>query len=168
MSKAIQSYLTTNQNLPEHLINQLIQARLKKPDCAINGWVLEGFPLNQSQINLLAAMRIRPNVVIQINQKPEKAAERYSKKKIDPQTGKAYNLAIELVKDMEIKERLVKADQDNQQYISNGFDYFNTNLTHLEDFFGDDIETVDAFNMTVEETTDYLSDIVFKRHLKIQ
>ena len=55
-------------------------------------------------------------------------------------TGKAYNLSIELIKDMEIKQRLVKADEDNEHYIQNGFNYWNANLTYLEDCFGDDIE----------------------------
>jgi adenylate kinase family enzyme len=61
--KAVTPWLNQNVNMPEQIINQLVQKRLKQPDAVLNGWVLEGFPMNLSQINLLTAMRCMPDVV---------------------------------------------------------------------------------------------------------
>ena len=32
------------QDIPDNIVNQLIEKRLKQSDCRVNGWVLEGFP----------------------------------------------------------------------------------------------------------------------------
>jgi adenylate kinase len=61
--KAVTPWLNQNVNMPEQIINQLVQKRLKQPDAVLNGWVLEGFPMNLSQVNLLTAMRCMPDVV---------------------------------------------------------------------------------------------------------
>lgn len=84
----------------------------------MNGWVMEGFPISKSQVNLLAALRIKPKIVILLEQTPLKAAEYYTKKKVDPENGNIYNLAYDLIKESRIKERLVRCDQDNDTYIT--------------------------------------------------
>jgi adenylate kinase family enzyme len=40
----VEPYLLKNVNMPEQLINQLVQQKLTSSDCRMNGWVLEGFP----------------------------------------------------------------------------------------------------------------------------
>ena len=67
VSAQIRTYLITNSDLPEAIINHLLQERLQRPDCLMNGWVLEGFPQNLTQVNLLSAMRINPNLVVQLD-----------------------------------------------------------------------------------------------------
>jgi len=53
LSAIIQPYLTYKCNMPEALINQLVQQKLNSSDCRVNGWVMEGFPNTQGQIHLL-------------------------------------------------------------------------------------------------------------------
>lgn len=37
--------------VPDNIINSLIEDRMKQADCQLNGWVLEGYPTSENQIN---------------------------------------------------------------------------------------------------------------------
>jgi adenylate kinase family enzyme len=38
----------------------LVNERLSKPDCRLNGWILDGCPFNLKQIQLLRDLKIEP------------------------------------------------------------------------------------------------------------
>jgi len=42
----------------------LVRDRLDRPDCRINGWILEGCPLSVQQIKSLKEFQITPQVVV--------------------------------------------------------------------------------------------------------
>jgi len=48
----------------DRIVSQLITERLKKPDCQINGWVLDGYPTSQSQIEELVKVGLSPQLVV--------------------------------------------------------------------------------------------------------
>ena len=52
-------------------------------------------------------MRIEPSIVINMNVTQQTFLDRINKKKQDPVTGLHYNLGTQLVKDIEVKDRLV-------------------------------------------------------------
>jgi adenylate kinase len=83
--------------VPEAIVNQLVEQRLAQPDCRVNGFVLEGFPVNQSQLNHLTAMNANPSIIIQLDQTETEAVKRLSKRRIDPETGANYNINIDLL-----------------------------------------------------------------------
>lgn len=97
LSNAIKPYLDQGANLPEALIDQLVQKRLTDPDCVMNGWVLEGFPQTEGQLNLLTSLGIKPSIVFQMDIGIDEAKFRFAKKKIDPKTGCEYNLGTALI-----------------------------------------------------------------------
>ena len=66
--------------------------RLKQSDCKVNGWILEGFPKSKGQINALKSMRIKPSNILVLDQPEEESVRRLSNRKIDPLTGKVYNM----------------------------------------------------------------------------
>lgn len=43
-AKYIKRHLESGGLFPEEIINQLVEMRISKPDCRINGFVLEGYP----------------------------------------------------------------------------------------------------------------------------
>lgn len=142
LGPALSMYLNNNSNMPEMLVNQLVQFRLKQSDCSMYGWVLEGFPVTLGQLNLLQAMKVTPNVVIQVNQRKDDAEARYSKKKVDPITGQVYNLGLTLV-DNDVRDRLKPAGHTHE-FVTNGFAQWDENLVHLEDYFGEAISQVNG------------------------
>jgi len=80
-------------------------------------------------------MRINPSIVIHMDIKQQASCDRLGKKKIDPVTGCEYNLGTQLVKDVDVKARLVNAKEDNRDYVKNGFSHWSTHLTALEDLY---------------------------------
>lgn len=40
--------MDTGMQIPDEIVNGLIEKRLKQSDCKVNGWVLEGFPYTKS------------------------------------------------------------------------------------------------------------------------
>jgi len=38
----------SGERIPDDIILRLVDNRLKKSDCRVNGWVLDGFPENEA------------------------------------------------------------------------------------------------------------------------
>jgi adenylate kinase family enzyme len=49
------------------LIIDLVKTRLEKPDCKINGWILDGCPTTNEQIAALNDLGIMPSLVITLD-----------------------------------------------------------------------------------------------------
>lgn len=92
--KLISSSLDSGQLVPDSLVLPLVEQRLKQSDCRVNGWVLDGFPQTEAQINLLKSLKIRPSLVCLFEQPEEESIRRLNNRRIDPQTGVYYNLEI--------------------------------------------------------------------------
>ena len=62
-SKIILSYLEKNDLVDDKFLLKLIEERLFSSDCMINGWILTGFPMSESQINFMEKMtpEIKPS-----------------------------------------------------------------------------------------------------------
>jgi adenylate kinase len=63
LAKVITAAMNDGKLVPESIIIPLVEQRLKQSDCRVNGWVLEGFPQNEAQINLLRSLKITPSLV---------------------------------------------------------------------------------------------------------
>ena len=50
--------------VPDEVVIDLVNERLSKPDCRLNGWILDGCPFNLKQIALLRDLKIEPQKVI--------------------------------------------------------------------------------------------------------
>mgnify|MGYP000630963261 CR=1 FL=1 len=50
--------------VPDEIMLRLIDGRLRQSDCRINGWVLDGFPQSERQVNLLNAIGIKPSIAV--------------------------------------------------------------------------------------------------------
>ncbi len=48
---------------PENLL-RVIDERINQSDCRVNGWVLDGFPQNEAQVNLISSMNVKPSLVV--------------------------------------------------------------------------------------------------------
>lgn len=50
--------------LPDDMIIDLVSDRLSKADCRINGWILDGCPMNINQIKQLNELQFLPQLVV--------------------------------------------------------------------------------------------------------
>jgi adenylate kinase len=46
--KIISACFDSGKDIPDEIINPLIEKRLKQSDCRVNGWVMEGFPYSKA------------------------------------------------------------------------------------------------------------------------
>ncbi len=54
--------------VPDDMVITLVQERLDKPDCKINGYILDGCPTTNEQILKLAELGIVPSLVVALSQ----------------------------------------------------------------------------------------------------
>jgi adenylate kinase family enzyme len=79
------------------LIIDLVKTRLDKPDCKINGWILDGCPTTTDQISRLNEYGIIPSLVITLDQSDSSVYEKIEQRRFDPIECKHYNLLQDYV-----------------------------------------------------------------------
>ena len=48
LAKVITAAVNSGKLVPESIVIPLVEERLKRSDCRVNGWVLEGFPQSEA------------------------------------------------------------------------------------------------------------------------
>lgn len=101
--------------VPDQIINTLVEERLLQSDCRVNGWVLEGYPITESQINHFKSMNLKSTVSILLDLEEREAVKRLKERRVDPETGNFYNLKLIKMQDPLIGEQLLKARKASDQ-----------------------------------------------------
>ena len=127
--------LEKGEPIPDEIILRLVDARLRQSDCRVNGWVLDGFPENEAQVNLLRAMRIQPSLVVIFEQPVEESVRRLMNKRIDPQTGITYNTEVNPPKSEIVNSRLVQQKEDQESNVRKRYVAWNSNISNLEEAY---------------------------------
>jgi adenylate kinase family enzyme len=111
--------MISGQLLPDHLVNNLVQDRLSQPDCKVNGWVLEGYPMSVSQFNQLKALNVKPTATILLQQDEQDCTMRLKDRRVDPYTGISYNTKLVKLKDPHLQSVLHEAlKAGNEQKVA--------------------------------------------------
>jgi adenylate kinase len=121
--------------VPDHIINTIIEKRLRQSDCKVNGWVMEGFPYTKAQLNLLKAMKLKPSVAFFFDTTEEESLKRVGNRRVDPMTGMVYDLELNPPADQAIAARLTQMNADSAVVIKNKFTQFKRESVQLEDAF---------------------------------
>jgi len=122
LGAVIESYLKAGYLVPDHHATSLADQRLGKTDIA-NGFILDGFPRTVRQAESLdEILRIREislSTVALIDVPDEIVVKRISGRRIDPQTGRIYNLG-DIAADQapaDVLSRLEIRDDDGEEVI---------------------------------------------------
>jgi hypothetical protein len=76
--------------VPDDVVIDLVNERLSKPDCRLNGWILDGCPFNMKQIQLLRDLKIEPQKVIALEIQDETVFQELSSMKLHEASGKLF------------------------------------------------------------------------------
>lgn len=117
--------------LPDDLTVRCISDRLSRMDCQTKGWVLFGFPKNYAQAESINMLGHRPNKVFQLEFPLDGVIERVSNRRVDPVTGKMYNLIWNAPENAEIAERLLQAPSDQREILREQFDEYEASIKQL-------------------------------------
>jgi adenylate kinase len=133
LGRSVKRYLDAGQLVPDEVTNELVRERLAEPD-AQAGFVLDGFPRNVSQADLL--------------------------KKILAETDDALDAVIELQVDSELLVRRLLArgrDDDSEEVIRHRQQVYRSETEPLLDYYDDVLVTVDGVGDVDEVTGRILS-----------
>lgn len=122
--------------VPDENVIALVESRLNKSDCKVNGWVIEGFPKTEAQMNILKGMKQGPSLVVVLQIDDDIVYERHEYKKIDPITGIVYNLKGSTApNDEEVVGRMVARDCDKHEIVKKRLKVWKQFLPKLEEAF---------------------------------
>ena len=91
VGQEIAAYTLKGEMVPDEIVANLIEKRLRQTDCQVNGWILVGFPISESQIVLFNNMKLTPSSIIILEIEETVAYERVEGIRIDPITGISVN-----------------------------------------------------------------------------
>lgn len=131
----IRESLERGEPVPDEILLRLIDNRLRQSDCRVNGWVLDGFPENEAQINLLKSMKIKPSLAVIFEQPMDESIRRLKNKRIDPVTGVTYNTEVDPPKSEVINQRLASLKEDSEENVRKRYFVWNQQISHLEEAF---------------------------------
>jgi adenylate kinase len=149
----VRESLEKGEPIPDEIILRLVDARLRQSDCRVNGWVLDGFPENEAQVNLLRAMRIKPSLVVIFEQPVEESVRRLMNKRIDPVTGNTYNTEVNPPKSEILNSRLVQQKEDSEANVRKRYVAWNSNISNLEEAYKNVLLSCPSDKM-IESVTD--------------
>jgi len=112
--------------VPDTIVLPLVEQRLKQSDCRVNGWILDGFPQSEAQINLLKSLKLRPSLVCLFEQSEEESVRRLTNRRIDPQTGLYYNLEVFPPKEESVAARLIDMLEDREPIVRKRVEGWNS------------------------------------------
>ena len=154
----IQEAWDKGEEVPDYIINPMIEKRLRESDCRINGWVMDGFGYNKSQQKLLQALRIRASQVFICDQGEDESVRRLSSRRLDPTTGCEYNLEVPSLRpDDSVTGRLIELNQDQESVTKRRFETWRTQRVTIEENFKASCKSIPA-DRPIEDFRDLLAD----------
>jgi len=106
-------YVEQGSFMPDDMVISFIQDRLKQPDIAASGCLLDGFPRTGKQANALNAA-VSLDRVLQFEVPDDVLVKRAPDRRQDPETGAIYNLQTQ-PPPADVVDRLVVRDRDNDE-----------------------------------------------------
>ena len=144
LAHVIAKCIKEGQLVPESVIIPLIEKRIKESDCRVNGWVLDGFPQTETQINLLKSLRVRPSLVCLFEQPEPEIMRRLQHRRIDPETGIVYNIDMNPPADQTVLARLLALPEDNEVVVKARLQNYLSQQQYIEEAYKDMLFTVQA------------------------
>ena len=92
VSTVIKQCIDEGRMVADNYVLPIVEQRMKQTDCKLNGWILDGFPQTEGQINLLKNLKIKPSLVCIFEQPEDVSISRITHRRIDPETGDLFNL----------------------------------------------------------------------------
>jgi adenylate kinase len=128
-------YMEAGELVPDELVNEIVREALESAD----GYVLDGYPRNESQVEYLEEIT-ELDVVLHLDVDEEVLVDRLTGRRVDPETGDNYHVEFDMPDDEEIRERLEQRDDDTEETVRERLRVFEENtlpvIENYEDHAG--------------------------------
>jgi adenylate kinase family enzyme len=92
LCKLVQEFTNREENIPDNILIDLIEERINRKDCQMQGFILDGFPNNLVQLQALNNLKIFPDTiyVLELEDSENLVYERLQKTKNRNQINKMF------------------------------------------------------------------------------
>lgn len=114
------SIMSSGGLIPDETINELVEERIKAPDCA-HGYLLDGYPRTVKQAKALAMAGIKLDAIIELDVPDAELIKRLTGRRIHPASGRVYHIEFHPPTrsghDDVTGEALVQRDDDQEETV---------------------------------------------------
>ena len=139
LKKKVFPYMSSGKLVPDKIVGEILKERVIKKDCE-KGFILDGYPRNKEQAELLERLNIKDKVV-EISVGDEEILKRLTNRRVCERCGETFNVnfnkpKIEGVCDY-CKAALVLRPDDEEKTIKERLKVFRKQTKPLEDFYSE-------------------------------
>jgi len=149
-------FMEAGELVPDPVVNEIVKAALDDAD----GFVLDGYPRNLSQVEYLSEIA-EIDLVALLDVSTEELVDRLTGRRMDPETGDIYHTEFNMPDDEAVRERLVQRDDDTEETVRERLRVFEENTQSVIDHYDETGELVRIDGEgTLEEVWADLSDAI--------
>jgi adenylate kinase len=137
--------------VPDDLVVSMVVAELSRPECVINGWVLDGFPRTVEQAIAMRKVAVMPSKIVVLEIERGHLLERIVGRRVDPKTGELYhvrNLPPSMLP--AVKSRLVQRQEDTESKFGPRLEAYRTYVLPILRLYKARVVYIDAYRTQQE------------------
>jgi len=142
LGRKVQSIIQSGALVPDEIVNQVVEERLKKDDCR-NGFIFDGYPRTVPQAvaldKILSKISAKLDAVISLEISEEVVVKRLTNRRVCPKCGRIYNMISmppkndELCDDCQVK--VVVRDDDREEVVRRRYRLYHELTEPLVDYY---------------------------------
>ena len=149
-------FMEAGELVPDPVVNEIVKVALDDAD----GFVLDGYPRNLSQVEYLSEIA-EIDLVALLDVSTEELVDRLTGRRMDPETGDIYHTEFNMPDDEAVRDRLVQRDDDTEETVRERLRVFEENTQPVIDHYDETGELVRIDGEgTLDEVWDDISDAI--------
>jgi len=159
LGRKAKAYMVKGELVPDELVLEILASALQRE----GNYILDGFPRNISQAEMLEQMGYAPDKVFLFSIPEEVAVERISYRRVCPKCGRVYHLKFMPPKEDELcdvcKVKLIQREDDREEVVRNRYRVYLQLTAPLIDYYKGkgNLVTIDAVKSPEEIYRELLS-----------
>ena len=132
-------YMDAGELVPDGLVNEIVKAATDEAD----GFILDGYPRNLSQVEYLDSITELDAVVL-LEVGEDELLRRLTGRRVDPETGDVYHTEFNMPDDDEIVERLEQRDDDTEEVATERLEVYRENTEPVVEHYRETGELIEV------------------------
>lgn len=166
LGKLAKSLIDEGNFVPDNIMNRMVKDRISQPDCA-NGFILDGYPRDLSQVKALEQMGITIDRVLYVYLDDEAIIQRLSGRRVCENCGATYHILHQTSASGDRCELcgglLVTRKDDRPETIRDRLSIYHKNTYPLVEYYREkgilvEVSSAGSVEATTEETLRVLED----------